>query len=111
MSFFEFFKGSGKSTWMKKMLPELTEARPRPTITGVDHVIEQMKILGTGRYREPIGEKREKLAKMAKEVVNKLLKRAVEQNRDVIVDSYNIHPAERRKRYVEFQDQVELLIF
>ena len=43
--------------------------------------------------------------------MNKLLKRAVEQNRDVIVDSYNIHPAERRKRYVEFQDQVKLLIF
>ena len=94
--------GAGKTHWLKEMLPELTENRPSPTITGVDHVLQQMKILGLSRYRSLEG-KGEKLAATAEECVNVLLKRAVKQNRDVIVDQPNTHPAGRRKKFVEFQ--------
>jgi len=43
--------GAGKTHWLRQMLPELTESRPRPTVTGTDHVMEQMKLLGLSRYR------------------------------------------------------------
>jgi len=45
----------------------------------------------------------EKLTELAVECVSVLLKRAVKQNRDVIVDQPNTHPADRRKKFVEFQ--------
>ena len=93
---------AGKTHWLREMLPELTESRPRPTITGTDHVLDQMKILGLSRYRD-FEDQWARLTDLAAECVNTLLKRAVKQNRDVIVDQPNTHPADRRKKFVEFQ--------
>jgi hypothetical protein len=61
-----------------------------------------MKVLGIARYRS-FEDQWDRLADLALECVNILLKRAVKQNRDVIVDEHNTHPANRRKHFVEYQ--------
>ena len=43
--------GSGKTTWLKKSIEELTENRPKPFIIGTDIVFEQMKLVEGNKYK------------------------------------------------------------
>ena len=66
--------GAGKTTWLEKLLPELTENRAKPCVLGTDSVLEQMKLLGLGKKRE---DDFEKWTPISNEVISYLLKKVL----------------------------------
>ena len=66
--------GAGKTTWLSKLLPELTENRAKPAILGTDSVLEQMKLIGKGKMRP---DDFEKWTPIANETIANLLKKVI----------------------------------
>ena len=66
--------GAGKTTWVSKLLPELTENRAKPAILGTDSVLEQIKLIGKGKTRP---DNFEKWTPIANEAIANLLKKVI----------------------------------
>ena len=66
--------GAGKTTWLTNMFEELTENRPKPVVIGTDIILEKMKLVGDGKYRD-INNQSEKYTPLAAEAIGIMLKK------------------------------------
>ena len=66
--------GAGKTTWLTNMFGELTENRPKPVVIGTDIILEKMKLVGDGKYRD-INNQSEKYTPLAAEAIGIMLKK------------------------------------
>ena len=56
------------------MFEELTENRPKPVVIGTDIILEKMKLVGDGKYRD-INNQSEKYTPLAAEAIGIMLKK------------------------------------